>query len=322
MMNVECGTVRHSPLNIRHLTFRFVSALLISLAAPSLFAWGEKGHAITTEAAALAMPNDLPRFFYDHMSTLVYLGDEPDRWRGGGESLEGENAPNHFLDWEYADGLTLPRDRYDFIALMQKSGRLRQHGITPSTSGFLPWRIAEMTEQLTTEWRIWRNTRAGSPERAQAEREIVETAGLLSHYVGDASNPLHATTHFNGWADADNPNGYTNDCDTHARFETWFVNRAATTNEVVPRIAAPKLVSDPFTTAVAFIRSSNALVDDLYRLDKNGGFAQLKPVGVEAKTFTLDRLAAGSSLLRDLWWSAWRNSSQPRRRGTPPPPAD
>ena len=30
---------------------------------------------------------------------------------------------------------------------------------------------------------------------------------------------------FNGWADADNPNHYSNDCDVHARFETWFINR-------------------------------------------------------------------------------------------------
>jgi hypothetical protein len=198
---------------------------------------------------------------------------------------------------------------------MVKSGRLRQYGITPSTAGFVPWRIAELTEQLTTEWRIWRTTRAGSPERAQAEREIVETAGLLSHYVADGAQPLHATSHFNGWADADNPNGYTNDCDTHSRFETWFVDRAATTEEVVPRVAPVNIVSDAFTTAVALLRESNARVDDVYRLDKSGGFDPMKPVRADAKAFTLDRLATGAGLLRDLWVSAWRNSAQPRRRG-------
>ena len=303
---------------------RIAVALLVAvIAAPAAFAWGEKGHEISAEAAALTLPNDLPRFFYDHMSTLTYLANEPDRWRGGGESIEAENAPNHFLDWEYVDGLTLPRDRYAFIALMEKSGRLRQHGITPSTAGFVPWRIAELTEQLTTEWRIWRATRGGSPERGQAEREIVETAGLLAHYVADAAQPLHATAHFNGWADADNPHGYTNDCDMHARFETWFVNRAATTNEVIAKVAAPKSVSDAFTTAVAFVRESNSRVEDVYDLDKKGGFDPMKPVRADAKAFTIARLAEGASLLRDLWWSAWRNSAQPRGRRNPAPqPAD
>ena len=315
--------LRHSTLNIRHsrLRSRVTLALVLALSASPVFAWGEKGHAITTEAAALALPNDMPRFFYDAMPSLVYLGDEPDRWRGGGESLEGENAPNHFLDYEYAEGLTLPRDRYAFIALMQQSGRLRRYGLTPSTTGFLPWRIAELGEQLTTEWRIWRTTRAGSPERAHAENEIVETSGLLSHYAGDASNPLHTTLHFNGWADAENPNHYRNDCDVHARFESWFVNHAAETSEVTAKIASPKLVSDPFTTAVAFVRDSNRHVEDVYRLDRDGGFDPMKPARSDAKAFLIDRLASGSGLLRDLWWSAWRNSAQPRRRA-PQPPAE
>ncbi len=297
---------------------RSILTLLLCLSATSVLAWGEKGHTITTQASSLSLPNDLPRFFYDAMPALEYLGDEPDRWRGGGESLEAENAPNHFLDWEYTDGLTPPRDRYAFIALMQKSGRLRQHGITPSTTGFLPWRIAELSEQLTTEWRIWRSTRAGSPERAYAEHEIVETAGLLSHYVGDASNPLHATVHFNGWADANNPNGYSNDCDVHSRFETAFVNRAVETGDVVPRVTVAALVSDPFARALSFIHDSNALVDTLYQLDRAGGFDPTKPVRTDAKSFTIDRIAAGASLLRDIWWSAWKSSAQPRRRGPAP----
>jgi hypothetical protein len=36
-------------------------------------------------------------------------------------------------------------------------------------------------------------------------------------------------------------------------------------------------------------------------------------VGVE---FATDRLAAGASLLRDLWWSAWVNSGKSRRRSS------
>lgn len=298
---------------------RSVLAILLCLAATSALAWGEKGHSITTRAASLTLPNDMPRFFYEAGSALEYLGDEPDRWRSGGQSLEAENAPNHFLDFEYADGVakSLPPDRYAFIALMEKSGRLRQHGLTPSTTGFLPWRIAELSEQLTTEWRLWRSTRAGTPERAFAEHEIVATAGLLSHYVGDASNPLHATMHFNGWGDADNPNGYSNDCDVHSRFETSFINRAVDLDDIVAKVTPATPVSDPFTTALSFIRNSNVLVGKLYQLDLDGGFAPMKPIRADAKGFAIDRIAAGASLLRDIWWSAWRESAQPRRRGVP-----
>jgi hypothetical protein len=81
-------------------------------------------------------------------------------------------------------------------------------------------------------------------------------------------------------------------------------------------------VSDPFVTAVSFIRDSNSLLDKLYQFDRDGGFAPMKPVRADAKAFAVDRIAAGASLLRDLWWSAWRNSAQPRRRSAPATPVD
>ena len=74
-------------------------------------------------------------------------------------------------------------------------------------------------------------------------------------------------------------------------------------DDVTPRLASPALRSDYFKTAVEFIRGSNALVEALYRIDRDGGFDVFRPVAPEAKSFTSDRLAAGASLLRDLWWS-------------------
>src|SRR2546423_7868767 len=120
-----------------------LAAVLIVL-APCAWAWGEKGHTLTTEAAELSLPNDIPPFFYKSFSTLTYLGDEPDRWRGGGDSLNAENDPNHFLDSEFVAGLKLPNDRYAYVALLLSSGTLRKHGIAIAAAGFLPWRIAEL----------------------------------------------------------------------------------------------------------------------------------------------------------------------------------
>jgi len=33
------------------------------------------------------------------------------------------------------------------------------------------------------------------------EHKIVFYAGWLGHYVGDGSQPLHTTIHYNGWVD-------------------------------------------------------------------------------------------------------------------------
>lgn len=286
---------------------RIVLALVLALIPLAAFGWGEKGHLIISEAATFGLPNDMPLFFYKSFPELIYLGPDPDRWRGDGPSLEAVNAPDHFLDYEYVSALQLPPSRYDYLALLADSGTQRRYGIWIDTAGFLPWRIAELSEHLTTEFRLWRFSAPRSPERAAIEHEIVYIAGILGHFAADASNPQHTTINYNGWVDA-NPNGYATDCDAHSRFETAFVSHAMTLADVVPRVDAPRLRTDYFGAAVDFIRASNALVEPLYKIDKAGGFDIFRPPSSRAKEFTAARLAAGASLLRDLWWSAWRNS--------------
>ena len=283
--------------------------------APPAAAWGEKGHVLSNEAATLALPADMPHFFLQSFPELVWLGFEPDRWYNSGEALAEWGAPDHFIDYEYAAGLDLPESRYDFLDLMSESGRLRRFGIESETTGFSPWRITELAELLTNQFRRWRFTSSGSIERQALEHAIVHTAGILGHYVADAANPHHTTIHYNGWASAENPQRFATDCGTHSRFESQFVSHAIDLDDVMPKMAAPVLREKYFATALEFIRSSHALVDDLYILDRDGAFDLFNRRPDRGIDFASTRIAAGSSLLRDLWWSAWRNSaSAPRRR--------
>jgi hypothetical protein len=287
---------------------RLSVVLALLLVCPAAFAWGEKGHYIASEAATFGAPTDMPVFFHKAYPELIFLAYDPDRWRGAGESLDAVNPPNHFLTYEYVSQLELPRDRYKFIALMARSGTFRRYGISNTAAGFLPWHIAELSEQLTGEFRQWRAAAPGSPERELIERVAIHIAGVMGHFVADAANPHHATIHFNGWI-MPNPNHYPYDCETHERFETRFVSHAITLEDVTPRLAPPQLRTDYFGTALEFIRGSSTLLEPLYRMDRDGGFDVFRPVSPEAKAFTAGRLAAGASLLRDLWWSAWRNSA-------------
>jgi hypothetical protein len=289
-------------------------ALALALCSANAFAWGQAGHLMSNEAATIGLPTDMPQFFYRQFPQLIWLGPDPDRWRGGGPALEASNSPDHVMNYEYIASLQLPRDRYSFIALLTASGTLRRYGIRNTDSGFLPWRIAEMCEQLTVEWRLWRAAAPGSPDRAFIERDIVRDSGVLGHFVADAANPLHDTINYNGWT-ARNPNGYANDCQIHARFETDFVTHSITTSDIAAKMAAPRLRTDYFETAIGFIRQSNTLVERVYQIDKTGGFDIFRAPTAEAKSFAAERLAAGASLLRDLWWSTWENSAAAPKRG-------
>ncbi len=66
-----------------------------------------------------------------------------------------------------------------------------------------------------------------------------------------------------------------------------------------------------FRQAVA--EQSHTQVEKVYQLAKAGGLTDNG--SPEARAFTVSRLAAGSQMLLNLWYTAWLDSSQPP---TPP----
>ncbi len=62
-----------------------------------------------------------------------------------------------------------------------------------------------------------------------------------------------------------------------------------------------------FTKDVNYLRESNRQVENVYAIEKAGGFnGKGSP---EAFDFTTHRLAAGSQMLLDLWYTAWLDSA-------------
>lgn len=296
---------------------RALLLLLVVLSAPSVFAWGEKGHLLVNEAATLGLPADMPYFFLRSFPELTYFGPEPDRIKNAGDSQDAVNLPDHQIDIELTDGMTLPRTRYAFMDALAANNAYRRHGMSHDDPGFLPWRIAELSQYLQKLFSMWRT--ADFSDRRALEREIITTAGLLGHFVGDAANPHHTTVNYNGWVTYPNPNGYVNDCEIHSRFESAYISHAITREDVFPRVAPPQMRSDYFASGLALITESNSLVERLYQIDKTHGFDVLRPIDPVAKEFAASRIAAGASLLRDIWWSAWKNSSVPTGRRGPRP---
>jgi hypothetical protein len=131
--------------------------------------------------------------------------------------------------------------------------------------------------------------------------------------VTDASQPHHTTIHFNGWASATpNPEGYTLDRSFHARFESDYVSTHIRYEDVARRVPArPRSVAGTARAAVLeHIHATHAAVEELYRLDRDVGFDPNGPARAEARAFAADRLAAGASMLADLWLSAWEESAR------------
>jgi hypothetical protein len=284
---------------------RFPSILILLLLSVPVWAWGRVGHDIVGEAATYGTPSEMPRFFHDAYPQLVWLSYDPDRWRRAGVSIDAVNPPDHYLDYEYVAHLELPPDRFEYLDLQYRTDTLRLQGISNTSAGFLPWRIAELMQTLERQWQLWATQAMTEVERDHVERSILFISGILGHYVGDAANPHHTTMHYNGWVLAPNPEGYRNDCGTHRRFETEFVTRMVDPRDVRDLVRRPIRRDDYFAAALELVADSHALVERLYTLDRDGAFDDTGTA--EGYDFAISRLATAASWLRDFWWSAYLN---------------
>jgi hypothetical protein len=288
-------------------------ATVFVIGLPALvFAWGEAGHRITGESAALAMPPSTPAFFRNASHQLAYLNPEPDRWRDRAErtldpALEGATAPDHFIDLEMAPPPVLAAalkaaDRYGYLDTLTVA---RVKGVT---MGLLPFRMLELSQQLREDFREWRV--APDSTKPFIEARIIDDAGILGHYVADGSNPAHTTIQYNGWT-GPNPNGYTTDKRFHSRFESAYVGANIRLGDVVSQLdTVAHVFPDLRAAIITYLRETNAQVEHMYQLDKAHPF-DANTSDAEDKAFTVARLAAGARMLRDVWWTAWVTSGQP-----------
>jgi hypothetical protein len=273
--------------------------------------WGQHGHQLSGRAAAMKLPEQMPKFFRKAVNQLSYLNPEPDRWRDRAESdldkaFDSAFAPEHFIDLELVPPAAFDAvNRYDFTAELVKAGR------KPTAAGFSPFRILELFQSLRVEFRLWRAERDPN-KRSWIEQRIINDAGVLGHYVSDAANPHHTTIHYNGWS-GENPKNYTaftreQNQGIHYRFEELYVQTHIQLNDALPLVGKERVIAKPREEIWNYIRSSNALVEQLYILDKQEKFnAETK--SPEHKKFVSGRLAAGAQMLRDLWWTAWVTSA-------------
>jgi hypothetical protein len=270
--------------------------------------WGAEGHQMVGQAAAAALPADMPAFFREAAPQLGWLNPEPDRWRGTRDStsldpaLDAAHSPDHYVDLELlpAGALAAP-DRWAY------ADSLRAAGVDPSRAGILTHRTLELTERLRVGFKQWR-AETDSTKRRWIEQRILNDAGVLGHYVADAANPHHTSIHHNGWVGT-NPKGYTGtDSRFHSRFESQFVRTHVQPSDLAGRVTEPPRTLVPLRDSLlAYIHTSHGQLERLYDLDK------LEPFGPETKgaahkAFAVERLTAGARMLRDVWWTAWVRS--------------
>lgn len=298
---------------------RAIAAAIVALGFAALphaaRAWGSTGHRTINYVAMRTLPGDMPGFLTLPQTQIIVrdLGPELDRLKGAGYSFDNDGDPAHFLylgDDGRIGGIVglsaLPLDMPEYGAAIAPAG------MDPYKGGYLPWAIADGWERLREDFayrRVYdymaKHTRGALRDTYSLERNLIDKIiladiGLWGHFVGDASQPLHTSIHFN-------------DGGVNIPFETDFV-RAHVTFDAVQRLV-PAEGPRPASALIGqralmddigrYIAQTHRYVDDVYAISRRGGFRNATP---EAVAFADARVAAGAAELRDLIAQAYYNS--------------
>jgi len=291
--------------------------------------------------AAISLPADMPEFMRtpDAVREISYLGPEPDRWtqRGLEPELISFSVPDHFMRLELAEEVgPLPRDRYDFLTKLSKLRLERPSEASVLTArhiGTLPWQAVEVEERLEAAFRSYRIAKGEFPAKdfpewmpldksdlPDIEATALFYAGWLGHYIGDGCMPLHTSINIAGWAEKEDPHGYTRNPGIHHNFEMVadddIEHGTVTTSAILPLVKPAHKVDDPFLGVLEYLKHESTYVDDVYSLDKQG---KLADGSLETAQFIDARMSEGAAMLRDLIYTAWIQSASltpPHRSGT------
>jgi hypothetical protein len=300
------------------------ASIVIAATPGTAFAWGLMGHKIIGEAAMARLPDELPAFLRTGAAKdeIIYLQSEEDRLKLGEADEEAwtrEWTTDHYLDIG-DDGMiggllsidALPPTRDKFAEALEHASP----SVDPYNVGFLPYAILEGYEQVRTDFALWRmaTVAADHKEVAMRAKLVIHDIGIFSHFVGDGSQPLHVSVHYNGWGKYPNPNEFTESKSTHGNFEDTFVDRFTSLGAVTPLVGpAEVLPSIPLHDIETYLSASRAQVVPFYQLEKAGAFVvdgPNSPARAQGVHFAEERLAAASQMLDSLILTAWRTSAE------------
>lgn len=285
--------------------------LLATSASSHAWAWGSRGHSNVNQAATQLMGSPGAAFFKANSAQLAFLANVPDaQWKSG--SLYAKERSLHFFQWDKYEGSSMSND-FDttpFPSAVQKLGRP-----FVELNGLAVWRVTQIYRMMV------------GALKAKKWPQVIQYAGVMGHYVGDLSQPMHVSSDYDGQS--------IRRTGVHKYFETTLVDT----------VSARDLLDETIRNGSDVVRtlshSDNARLSpeiNVQTLTLNEGIESLEslaPVLAEfsptsqddqgLRTFLGPRLGAGAATLAHIWDLAVQDSGVatgfPQSCGQVPAPA-
>ncbi|MEY4632433.1 MAG: hypothetical protein RIQ81_2553 [Pseudomonadota bacterium] len=159
------------------------SLAVVSLAISSpCFAWGSKGHYIVNVAASELSTSAAGNFFRENQETLGKFSNTPDGLWKRKDTYEKERG-THFFHWDVYKKSNLLGD---YAGLTAASIITKQGHEFLDENGSAMFRIADIYRRMVKalQAKDWKTT--------------IQMAGVMGHYVGDISQPMHVSSDYDG----------------------------------------------------------------------------------------------------------------------------
>ncbi len=317
---------------------RIVALGVFTFAAVAGRAWDYEGHRLINQLALDSLPANFPTFIRtpEARERIGFLSGEPDRWRNTPDlELRHGNGPEHYFDLDLLglyqlDTSSISPFRYEFDAqlALARSARpqnfpamdpLKDADRTKALIGFLPWTITEFQGKLKSAFSYLKEYEAaGTPEEITNAREnIIYVMGVMGHFVGDGSQPLHTTKHHHGWV-GENPKSYSTNYSIHSWIDGGYIlqfgvnaDKLRTQLRPAKALVGPNAGSantNTFQTVMFYLIEQHKQVEPLYRLEKTGKFSARQELSQEGHDFITSQMLKASQMLGDLWLTAWQQA--------------
>lgn len=283
---------------------RLAAALLIGITVlttppAQVGAWGFTAHRSIMEHAIPLLPPEIRPFFVRYRTTVIEHAIDPDTYRTMGFT---EESPRHFLDMDAYGPFpftSLPHDYRQAVA---------QRGAEFVTkNGLLPWRTQEIADRLRD---------AFTQKTPYARDDIKLFSAVLSHYIGDAFQPLHAAMNYDGQL--------TGQQGIHARFEMELFERYQDRLHMTPGplVAVPsarefsfRTLTDSFQAVDAILAADRAAAQGRDAYDDEY-FAKLFE---RTRPIMEQRLSGAITGVASVIAAAWEQAGRPAVPENPPP---
>jgi len=260
-------------------------SLILLLALPSSFGWGENAERLITSKAVDTLPEEMRPFFEANRQFLVQHVTDAGQPKNPADEHNDYIELDHFGSFPFA---ALPRG---YMTAIDKYGR---HTI--QTDGLLPWQIGLYSQKLTEAFQSgnWADVRL--------------TAAILAHYVASAHDPFNTTMNRDG--------KLSGQLGINSRFSTSLVDRYQLFFFVKPNEAA--LIRDPTDYAFEMCLSAHAWLDNIL-LDDHRAEQDLSSYNGEyydrfyaqAGAILIRQISDASTDVGSYWMTAWINAGRP-----------